>query len=390
MLEAAILRQEEIQALLPRAIRPTHREASRSRSGCWGARTIGRGAFRGAGARRLVRSSSSRVRRVSARPAYSTSSSRAWSERASAGELLRAGAASSVRPARHRPPFCAAGRRARCGSVAGVGADPPELALRSRSGTRRSTRSRRWSRSSSSMRPGYLSSTTFESADPRRSPRSAICSGAAGTCRQCCSAGSVGATSATNRFACSSRMCVSGSSRSARPPEPWASPTCTSRPAAIPLRGRDGRKRRCTAPSPGLSEALLGQCRAAERTPTACSRRVRARAARRPGNACRFLHVDATELVEELERLCEHRILRVDGFRFRFRYDLVREVLLASIPRAAAPTARTPLRGRAPVPARARHGRAGSVRALSPRAADRNDRDRARRARSQIGTPPAR
>jgi DNA-binding SARP family transcriptional activator len=40
---------------------------------------------------------------------------------------------------------------------------------------------------------------------------------------------------------------------------------------------------------------------------------------------------NATELVEELERLCERRILRVDGFRFRFRYDLVREVLLASL-----------------------------------------------------------
>ena len=40
---------------------------------------------------------------------------------------------------------------------------------------------------------------------------------------------------------------------------------------------------------------------------------------------------DATELVEELERLCERRILRVDGFRFRFRYDLVRQVLQASL-----------------------------------------------------------
>ena len=40
---------------------------------------------------------------------------------------------------------------------------------------------------------------------------------------------------------------------------------------------------------------------------------------------------NATELVEELERLCERRILRVDGFRSRFRYDLVREVLLASL-----------------------------------------------------------
>jgi hypothetical protein len=36
-------------------------------------------------------------------------------------------------------------------------------------------------------------------------------------------------------------------------------------------------------------------------------------------------------VIEELERLCERRILRVDGLRFRFRYDLVRQVLLDSI-----------------------------------------------------------
>jgi hypothetical protein len=50
-----------------------------------------------------------------------------------------------------------------------------------------------------------------------------------------------------------------------------------------------------------------------------------------PQPLAELLEVDATELVEELERLCERRILRVDGFRFRFRYDLVRQVLLASI-----------------------------------------------------------
>ena len=44
-----------------------------------------------------------------------------------------------------------------------------------------------------------------------------------------------------------------------------------------------------------------------------------------------LLRVDPAELTEELERLCERRILRVDGFRFRFRYDLVREILLASL-----------------------------------------------------------
>ena len=44
-----------------------------------------------------------------------------------------------------------------------------------------------------------------------------------------------------------------------------------------------------------------------------------------------LLDVDAAALVEELERLCERRILRVDGLRFRFRYELVRQVLLESI-----------------------------------------------------------
>ena len=44
-----------------------------------------------------------------------------------------------------------------------------------------------------------------------------------------------------------------------------------------------------------------------------------------------LLRVDEVELVEELERLCERRILRIDGLRFRFRYQLVREVLLDSL-----------------------------------------------------------
>ena len=44
-----------------------------------------------------------------------------------------------------------------------------------------------------------------------------------------------------------------------------------------------------------------------------------------------LLGIDVTELVEELERLCERRILRVDGPRFRFRYGLVRDVLLRSL-----------------------------------------------------------
>ena len=44
-----------------------------------------------------------------------------------------------------------------------------------------------------------------------------------------------------------------------------------------------------------------------------------------------MLGADAAELTEELERLCERRILRIDGLGFRFRYDLVRQVLLGSI-----------------------------------------------------------
>ncbi len=85
--------------------------------------------------------------------------------------------------------------------------------------------------------------------------------------------------------------------------------------------------------SPTLSEALLAQCRAAGRPclPRA-GRGFPARAAVRAGAAgAPCTGVDVIEFVEELERLCERRILRIDGFRFRFRYDLVREVLLASL-----------------------------------------------------------
>src|SRR5919106_215846 len=55
-----------------------------------------------------------------------------------------------------------------------------------------------------------------------------------------------------------------------------------------------------------------------------------------------LLGADAAELTEELERLCERRILRVDGLRFRFRYQLVHQVLLNSL----SPARRRLLRGR--------------------------------------------
>ena len=61
-------------------------------------------------------------------------------------------------------------------------------------------------------------------------------------------------------------------------------------------------------------------------------RRLGARAAVRPSPCWPSSSAEeAAELVEELERLCERRILRVDGLRFRFRNDLARQVLLESI-----------------------------------------------------------
>jgi DNA-binding SARP family transcriptional activator len=86
------------------------------------------------------------------------------------------------------------------------------------------------------------------------------------------------------------------------------------------------------SPSASLNEALLAQCRAegdwAYRVLVASSVLEQPF---EPAPLAELLDIDEAELVEELERLCERRILRVDGFRFRFRYDLVRQVLLESI-----------------------------------------------------------
>jgi DNA-binding SARP family transcriptional activator len=84
--------------------------------------------------------------------------------------------------------------------------------------------------------------------------------------------------------------------------------------------------------SPTLTEALLAQCRG-EGT---WGYRVLVAASVlgqpfEPEPLADLLGTDAAELTEELERLCERRILRIEGLRFRFRYDLVRQVLLASI-----------------------------------------------------------
>jgi AAA ATPase-like protein len=77
-------------------------------------------------------------------------------------------------------------------------------------------------------------------------------------------------------------------------------------------------------PSTTLTEALLAQCRVL----------VAASVAEQPFDPeplADVLGADAAELTEELERLCERRILRIEGLGFRFRYDLVRQVLLGSI-----------------------------------------------------------
>jgi len=85
-------------------------------------------------------------------------------------------------------------------------------------------------------------------------------------------------------------------------------------------------------PSKTLTNALLAQCRAegdwANRVLIAASVLEQPF---EPHPVAELLEVDAAGLVEELERLCERRILRIDGLRFRFRNDLLRQVLLESI-----------------------------------------------------------
>jgi DNA-binding SARP family transcriptional activator len=84
--------------------------------------------------------------------------------------------------------------------------------------------------------------------------------------------------------------------------------------------------------SAALAETLLAQCRAEG----AWGYRVLLAASVldqpfEPEPLATLLRVDEVELVEELERLCARRILRIDGLRFRFRYQLVGAVLLDSL-----------------------------------------------------------
>ncbi|MGH2921266.1 MAG: hypothetical protein ACRDKU_04275, partial [Gaiellaceae bacterium] len=84
--------------------------------------------------------------------------------------------------------------------------------------------------------------------------------------------------------------------------------------------------------SANLAEALLAQLRA--QGDSAYRVLVAASVLEQPFEPeplAGLLGADAAELTEELERLCERRVLRVDGLGFRFRYQLVREVLLNSL-----------------------------------------------------------
>jgi DNA-binding SARP family transcriptional activator len=81
-----------------------------------------------------------------------------------------------------------------------------------------------------------------------------------------------------------------------------------------------------------FGEALIAECRA--EGPLAYRALLTASLLEEPFDPeplATAIRVDPIELVEEIERLCERRILRVDGPRFRFRYPLVREVLAASL-----------------------------------------------------------
>jgi hypothetical protein len=102
-----------------------------------------------------------------------------------------------------------------------------------------------------------------------------------------------------------------------------------------------------------LVETLLAQCRAEG----AWGYRVLLAAAVldqpfAPEPLAALLAADVAELVEELDRLCERRILRVDGPCFAFRYALVRDVLVDSLSPARRRLLRERLATHEPPPSR--------------------------------------
>jgi hypothetical protein len=81
-----------------------------------------------------------------------------------------------------------------------------------------------------------------------------------------------------------------------------------------------------------LSELLIARCRAEG----AEAYRILLTAAAleqpfEPELLATLLAADPVELTERVEQLCDRRILRIDGFRFRFRYAIVRDILAATL-----------------------------------------------------------
>jgi DNA-binding SARP family transcriptional activator len=81
-----------------------------------------------------------------------------------------------------------------------------------------------------------------------------------------------------------------------------------------------------------LSELLIARCRAEG----ADAYRLLLLAATLPQSfdpelLAALFEADPVELTERLEQLCDRRILRIDGFRFRFRYAIMRDVLAANV-----------------------------------------------------------
>jgi DNA-binding SARP family transcriptional activator len=81
-----------------------------------------------------------------------------------------------------------------------------------------------------------------------------------------------------------------------------------------------------------LSELLIARCRAEG----AVAFRVLMTAATlgepfEPEVLAALVEADPVALIERLEELCDRRILRVDGLRFRFRYAIQRDVLRAAV-----------------------------------------------------------
>ena len=270
-----------------------------------------------------------------------------------ARELLRARAASALRADRRRAAAGARRGRARRPASPGARPDPPRaraLTLRGQSSTR-SRFSRRSSRVVADHAPLVLVLDDLQWADPstlaalaylrRRGDGLGVAIVTAAVPPE--PPGRRPPPGSRARHGRPARAAHRGGARSA-----WACPICTSRRAGIPVSSptlvatasrrvpSTDAHRGAARPVPGRGPTGVPAC---SPPPPSLDQPFD------PEPLADLLDADPTELTEELERLCERRILRIDGLRFRFRYDLVRQVLARDhLPRPAAPPAATPRR----------------------------------------------